>query len=326
MQFEVRIPTYQRPRMLLRALRSLQAQTYVRWNAVVLDDSNTPDAVQVVQSLNDKRIAYTRNEVRHGAAQNIDQCFSPLCKGDAQMACLLEDDNYWLPEFLSLIASKLRTRERKLILANQRINEEGCGLSPETETTRGAWFDDGELSPLRLRASLLLMEGVSNGGLIWRLGSALDLRVGPSVRQTALHEACRTLLVGDSVLFVKKALAVWTKLPTPITARAGEENRVIGRGMQSVRDFVLRTHGDEAIRLAIDLATRTQLIENLATNLAYSGYIKRAVQLVGYRAAVSKPWLKGIAIRCVESNPCRRFLNSIQKSNPDFGPVSRNGP
>ena len=316
MQFEVRIPTHERPRMLLRALRSLQAQTYVRWNAVVLDDSKTPDAAEVVRSLNDERITYSRNEFRHGAAQNIDQCFLPGCKGHAQMACLLEDDNYWLPEFLSLIASKLRTREWNVIFANQRINKEGCGLLPETETTRGALFDDGELSPLRLRASLLLHYGVPNGGLIWRLGSAVDLRVGPSVRQTGLHEACRTLLIEDSVLFVKEAQAVWTDLPAPMSARAGDENRVIGRGIQSVRDFVLRTHGDEVIRLAIDLAATQQLTGNLATTLAYSGYIRRAIQLVGYRAADWKSWLKGIAIRCVQSNPCQRFLSSIQKNQP----------
>ncbi len=314
MLFEVRISACERPALLERALHSLQRQTYPLWRALIYDDSRSNDVRDVATGLLDDRISYTRNAVTLGAAKNIDQCFGnePIFGGE--YACILEDDNYWLPEFLSLIAAKLRTREWKVVFANQRINKEGSGLLPETETTRGDFFDDGELSPLRLRASLLLMEGVSNGGLIWRLASAVDLRVGPSVRQTGLHEACRTLLIEDSVLFVKEAQAVWTDLPKPITARAEEENRVIGRGIQSVRDFVLRTHGDELIRLAIDIAATEQLTGDLATSLAYSGYIRRAVQLVGYRAADWKSWLKGIAIRCVQSNPCQRFLSSIQKN------------
>src|SRR5919108_5937137 len=125
MRFEIRIPTYERPNLLLRALGSLQAQTYQDWSAVVLDDSIAEDAARIVREFGDARITYVRNSARLGAAGNIDQCFSPLARDGGDFACLLEDDNYWLPDFLSLVASHLKSGRWNIVLANQRINCEG---------------------------------------------------------------------------------------------------------------------------------------------------------------------------------------------------------
>jgi hypothetical protein len=47
---------------------------------------------------------------------------------------------------------------------NQRINEQNAGLRPARETTRSGWFSSGSVAPLILRATLLVMEGLSNGG------------------------------------------------------------------------------------------------------------------------------------------------------------------
>src|SRR4051794_10948594 len=101
MTFEVRIPAYNRPQMLSRALHSLLAQNYPHWKAVVFDDSTSVGARDVVQSADDDRILYIKNQVRMGAAENIDQCFSPQALYSGHYGCLLEDDNYWLPDFLS---------------------------------------------------------------------------------------------------------------------------------------------------------------------------------------------------------------------------------
>jgi glycosyltransferase involved in cell wall biosynthesis len=309
-RFEVRVPTYERPEFLRRALRSLQSQTYPDWTATVLDDSNSPDAARIVGELGDKRFTYIRNQMRLGAAQNIDQCISPSSRDGAEFGCLLEDDNYWLPDFLSLVASRLKGGRWNIVLANQRIHREKVGLLPPSYTTRGDWFIDGALSPLALRASLLLMEGLSNGGLIWRLGSHVDLRVGRSVKETALHEACRTLLIKEDVLFVAEAQAVWTDLPTADTARAVTKNRVVGRGMQAVRDFVLRCDGSRAVSLATEMAGRNKSLPGLAWTLAYSGRLIPALRIGGTATTLGRAWLKGLAIRCAQPNPCRSFLQA----------------
>ena len=309
--FEVRIPACDRPEMLRRALHSLLTQTYPHWKAVVFDDSLSSAPKEVVENASDNRISYLRNPQQLGAAVNIDQCFSPTKRLGGDYACLLEDDNFWLPDFLSLVAKQLEASSYSLILVNQRISEEGVGLRPPKETTRGDWFAAGWVTPLDLRARLLLMEGLSNGGLVWRLGGETDLRVGTHVRETGLHEACRSLLVATPFLFIKEPRAVWTLMPKFGTARANETNRTIGRGMQSIRDYVLRVHGKAVVRVAKSLALQLGLASQLVEGLAYSGHPDLAGELLtGKLILAACAFVKGLTIRFVEKDPCAAFLTS----------------
>src|SRR5215467_15983495 len=109
--FEVRVPTYNRPGLLRRAIDSLRSQTYPYWKAVVFDDSTSGESQDVTESAGDERISYQRNPVRMGAAGNIDQCFSPSKVASGHYGCLLEDDNFWLPNFLSLIADRVTKKD-----------------------------------------------------------------------------------------------------------------------------------------------------------------------------------------------------------------------
>ena len=315
MRFEVRIPTYQRPEMLRRALESLQRQTYSDWKAIIFDDSSASDASEIVRQYADERILYVRNPKRLGGGRNIDQCLCPSSIVGGDYGCLLEDDNFWFPDFLLMLRNNLKNKDWSLVLANQRIYDEGRGLRTQ-ETTRGDWFLAGAVEPLRLRAALLLMEGLSNGGLVWRLGDGIDLRVGHSVHHTSLHEACRSLLVKEPFLFIEEPLAVWTSLPKQETARASEENRVIGRGMQSIRDYVLCIHGYTAVSIATGLANRLSLRERLITNIAYSGFINYEKEsFKGRYVKLSVALLKGKAIRLVQTDPCKAFLKELAKES-----------
>ena len=309
--FEIRIAACDRPDMLRRAVKSLQAQTHPHWKAIIFDDSSSSASKDVIQSIADDRIFYLRNPKRLGAAGNIDQCFSPAKVLGGDYACLLEDDNFWLPDFLSLIADHISNRCWEIILANQRICEEGVGLRPPRETTRGDWFSTSSVGPLDLRATLLLMEGLSNGGLVWRLGGETDLRVGPQMREAGLQEACRSLLVKTPFLFIKEPQAVWTLMPKSKSARATETNRMIGRGMQSVRNFVLRAHGRSVVRIAQPLAEKMGLTSSLVEALAYDGHPHLAGELLrGRNRLVCRAFAKGLAIRVLEKDACAAFLKS----------------
>jgi hypothetical protein len=299
--------------MLERALDSVVAQTYPHWRAIVFDDSLSLLLKGVVKGVADDRIVYSHNPQRLGAAANIDQCFSSTERLGGTYACLLEDDNFWQPDFLSSIAEKLEADNPSLILVNQRINEEGVGLRPPQDTTRGDWFADGLVTPLDLRARLLLMEGLSNGGLVWQLGGEIDLRVGASVRETGLHEACRSLLVAAPFLFIKEPHAVWTSMPKSGTARANESNRTIGRGMQSIRDYVLRVHGNGVVGAAKLLASQLGLASQLVAALAYSGRPVLAGELIkGRKILAGRALVKGLAIRFAEKDPCAAFFTSAR--------------
>lgn len=309
--FEVRVPACDRPEMLRRALQSLQAQTYPHWKAIVCDNSLSSGVRDVVQHAEDDRISYRHNPSRLGAARNIDRCFGPTPLLGADYGCLLEDDNFWLPGLLSLVADRLSQKQWRIILCNQRISEQGVGLRPVSQTTRGGWFCAGSVEPLALRATLLFMEGLSNGGLIWALNSKTDLQVGATVQETGMHEACRSLLIGCPFLFVEEPLAVWTLMPRRETARAAERYRLIGRGMQSIRDFVLRVHGEPLVRVAKAVAARLKLTDRLVEAIAYSGRPVLAGKLrKGRYFIISRAFSKGLAIRLVEEDPCAAFLGT----------------
>src|SRR5689334_19059476 len=98
---EIRVPTFNRPRLLRRALESLLAQSYSNWTAIVLDDGDAARTAAVLEEFGDSRLVHRPNEERFGAARNIAQSFSRTPYLGASHFGVLEDDNFWYPTFLA---------------------------------------------------------------------------------------------------------------------------------------------------------------------------------------------------------------------------------
>lgn len=64
------MPTYNRERLISRAIRSILNQTYTRWELIIVDDGSTDRTEHVVRSVNDQRISYIKNEQNMGAARS----------------------------------------------------------------------------------------------------------------------------------------------------------------------------------------------------------------------------------------------------------------
>lgn len=302
--FEVRVPTYNRPDLLKRALESLRAQTYPYWVASVYDDSSSGG--EIVTSFADRRIQYFRNSQRLGATQNIDHCFSPADRCGGHYGCLLEDDNFWMPGLLSSIAGYIESHPWQLIQSNQRIWSEDRGLHPETETTFGDWFNPGVVEPDRLWLSRLAGHGISNGGLFWKLNGECNLQVGHTIKHAGIQELCRSLLIRFPFLFIKDALAVFTYMQKQNTARSDEDNRLFGRGLQSIRRFILERMGLEAVRGL--LAEKPHLADHLVEIFAHSGYPQLIQRREIIKPSVLQAYFKGLALRITQPDPCRKFL------------------
>lgn len=310
--FSIAVPTFRRPVLLQRALESLINQTEQRWEAFVFDDSPAKEGEHVVKTIADERVHYHHNAQQLGAAANVDACFGMRLSKRPGWGCVLEDDNFFLPEFLEHVAHVMNSQQPQLALFNQRIHRSDGKLAPESDTTRGDWYSEGWIDPLNLHASLLLMEGLSNGGVVWRTDMNIRLEVGPSVRFTTLHEACRSLLIRTPFWFSKKALAVWSELPLQQTARHQERNRIVSRGTQSIMRFVLATYGWPAVVRAAAFARDHGRKEKLISRLIYAGAITAAFRLDSTLAYRALPLLvKGAAVRAFVGDPCAQFLNTI---------------
>ncbi len=92
------IPTFNRSAFLRQAITSVLAQTYSDFELVVSDNASTDDTPAMVTGWLDGRIRYFRNERNLGMAPNWNASMRHARGG---YVALLEDDNWWHPEYLA---------------------------------------------------------------------------------------------------------------------------------------------------------------------------------------------------------------------------------
>jgi glycosyltransferase involved in cell wall biosynthesis len=209
---EIRVPTYKRPKLLRRALESLQAQTYTHWQCVVFDDSPDGEAEAVVTHIDDRRVQYRKNPVNLGISENLGICFQtrPIAGGD--FACVLEDDNFFLPDCLRQNVAALDRSATAILLRNQCIERNvRNGLFGEIskDTTLSRIFFERTYSPAELLCSIFLGGGISNGSLFWRTECISELQLGSEVKDPVLQEFVRPFLIQEKTFFAEEPLAVW---------------------------------------------------------------------------------------------------------------------
>ena len=98
------ISTYNRSRLLRRAVGSVLMQDFADFELVIIDDCSTDDTQQVVASINDPRIRYIRNDTNIGAKlgdrAHVQRFVYEIMRG--KYFVYLCDDDYWLlPDLLS---------------------------------------------------------------------------------------------------------------------------------------------------------------------------------------------------------------------------------
>jgi glycosyltransferase involved in cell wall biosynthesis len=92
------VPTYNRSRLLARAVKSVLNQTYQNFELIIVDDASTDNTEEVVGSFNDERIKYVRHEKNKGeAAARNTGIKAAMCDYIAYQ----DSDDEWLPEKLA---------------------------------------------------------------------------------------------------------------------------------------------------------------------------------------------------------------------------------
>ena len=125
-------PTYQRPTLLARAIASVQAQTYGRWEMVVVDDGSQT-AAEVIEVIGDQRVRLV--EAGHEgptAARN-----KGLDAAEGTIITYLDDDNTFDRGWLKAVAWAFQVHAdsevlygARLIDDDQRVHGTGDGGWP----------------------------------------------------------------------------------------------------------------------------------------------------------------------------------------------------
>ena len=218
----IRTPTYKRPEALRRALQSMIDQTWPDWICDVYDDDPEQAGRAVVTALGDVRIRYTPNTPQLFASRNIDHCFTAENPHGAEYFCVVEDDNFILPDFCATNIALARQQGVEIVLRNQ-LFEHASGTQEARIGTRGVLdelFTEGLYAPGDFRLSLLAGIGVSNGGLFWSVRAISPLEIRYACTAT-LQEYLRTYSIIEPVYVAMHPLAVWAENAEQTTRNAG---------------------------------------------------------------------------------------------------------
>ena len=206
---EIRTPTFRRPSLLRRALRSVIQQTCNRWRCRVFDDDPLgDDAKRVCEELCDERIIYERNEGNLGVGRNIDKAFSEHPLPGTTHCCVLEDDNYYLPDFLASNLAIMANKDVDILLRNQLI-EVPCTGEVGPKTTYDGQYIDGPALRDEIWGSFFYSTGANNSSVFWRSHPEISFSTAKMSDDPIFQERLRTLCLDRPLYIAINPLIVW---------------------------------------------------------------------------------------------------------------------
>jgi len=200
----IHVVTYRRPQLLERALNSLLRQSERSWVAEVLNDDPEDQRVKtLIDQIGDPRIILSDACIRRGGTGNFNYAFRPLAE---PFASLLEDDNWWEPEFLTSMCQSLNQHpEAQLAVGNERIwFERTDGSWEDSESTIWPEIQGASLFPWRIEDKLGSAK-LCNSSMLWRTAKAGEWRT-PDGIPIDVTEHFRERAVPHPVLLVHRPL------------------------------------------------------------------------------------------------------------------------
>ena len=133
------IPTYNRPKKLIRAVESVIEQTYTDWELIVVDDSSDVDAEETIPD--DDRIRYIQHECNKGApaARN-----TGIDASNGEFIALLDDDDAWKSEKIERQLKKLQELSKGygMLYSGRDIIRDGDFVETYIPTESGYVFNN----------------------------------------------------------------------------------------------------------------------------------------------------------------------------------------
>lgn len=128
------IPTYNREKQILRAVKSILNQTYQDFELIIVDDGSQDGTEDVIQTIKDDRIRYIKLDKNQGVAhaRNVG-----IQEAKSEYIAFLDSDDEWKPDKLELQMKKMCASSEKVGLifsrmgGKQRNSEERFVCPPE---------------------------------------------------------------------------------------------------------------------------------------------------------------------------------------------------
>lgn len=244
--------TFRRERLLRRAVASLRAQTFTDWICELHNDAPDDDRpARLLAELADERFILVQHDRNLGAGS-----FNLIFQGpDEPFYSLLEDDNWWEPDFLqSMLAAAEGHPEVSVAWSNQRLWQEQAD---------GTWQDTGRLShPYRDGDSPRLVawgDPAQIYGAVHSHGAALFRSQSGRCYKTpevpiAVVEMFRERLFPHPLLFVPRPLANFSI--TLLTARSQDRGEWAALQTMLAATFLKHALYDDARLEALWTAAR----------------------------------------------------------------------
>jgi len=200
--------TYRRPHLLRRALASLRAQTFRDWICELHNDDPTDDNPrQLLAEIADPRFTLHQHASNWGPVATFNHAYAA---GPEAFASILEDDNWWEPEFLiTAHAVLLATPHANVVWANLRIWQEQADGTWQ-DTARTIWATAPAEPCPRLfywPQPLQFSDGLhSNGAMLYRAAASASALV-PANTPFAIIEPTRERLLAGAWLLLPQVLA-----------------------------------------------------------------------------------------------------------------------
>lgn len=86
------MPSYNTAQFIGETIKSVLGQTYDNWELIIVDDCSTDNTEEIVNSFNDKRINFIKNEKNSGAAISRNKALK-VAKG--RWVAFLDSDDVW---------------------------------------------------------------------------------------------------------------------------------------------------------------------------------------------------------------------------------------
>lgn len=135
--FSIIIPSYNRAHFIGTAIKSVQNQTYTNWEVIVIDDGSTDSTKEIVKQFikTDDRIKYFYQENNgRSSARNIG-----IEKSRGDYICFLDDDDYYMENFLEEFNNKLKQLNSPVCVLLCRQIEKENGILNKYDLNRNKY-------------------------------------------------------------------------------------------------------------------------------------------------------------------------------------------